>query len=128
MNMEIKHSKKWRSLLVQLAGNTFDGIIFQRKIQKCLKMLWKLTWGFAKILFQTKMKTKVLWMKKNVLFGYFPNESVQGFFNALQICVFQCKSSKRQNGSKRMGLLLYWPATFWYDQKIKTEIIHSIKI
>lgn len=87
MSVATKRSKTLRVLPSLLMGNTSDGIIFKGQFKSAQnKMLWKLTWGFAKFLFQRKTKTKFPAMKKNVLLGYLPNEPFWIFFHVASLC------------------------------------------
>lgn len=96
-------------------------------------MLWKLTWGFAKILFQRKTKTQVPAMKKNVLLGYLPNESFWIFCCCCwELVFFNTKVTKGKTVLKGCDFskVTYfdWTAIFWCVWKTGSEIFHCREI
>lgn len=102
MSVVTKQSKTLRVLALLLVGNTSDGIIFKGQFKRVRnKMLWKLTWGFAKFSFRGKRRQKFQQWRKMYCLDIFQMNHFW-FFCMLQTCVFQYKSIKRKNCNKRM--------------------------
>lgn len=106
INIETNHSLKKQESNANTTG--FDGVSFSKENSSVLsKMLWKLNGVLPKFCFREKWRQKFHEWRKMYCLDLFQMNQFRDFFffNALQVCVFQCKSMKRWNGSKRMGFL-----------------------
>lgn len=101
---------------------------FKGKFRSVLRCFENLHGVLPKFCFREKWRQKFHEWRKMYCLDLFQMHQFRVFFNELQTCVFQCKSSKRQNGSKRMGFfqsdipLLISNILIWADMSGRWEL------
>lgn len=134
INIETNHSLKKQESNANTTG--FDGVSFSKENSSVLsKMLWKLNGVLPKFCFREKWRQKFHEWRKMYCLDLFQMNQFRDLFFFLMHCkcvFFNAKAWRGEMVVKGWDFCavtyLYWSATFWYGQKMGTEIFHSIEI